>query len=144
MPACLRVHTWLRPLRAAGLEAAVFLQAQIEQDPAVVQQQAPGLGLGAPAVAVPRSPDELQGAAARAQARALAHLAVRAQQERPEGLARRPDLDERGTGHQLLAENADVAPALQRASVVEQAHVGGGHRPGARRPADRGRYALGC
>ena len=46
-----------------------------------------------------------------------------AQQHRPERLTRRPDLDDRRARHQLLAEDRDVAPALERARPAQQRHT---------------------
>jgi hypothetical protein len=45
---------------------------------------------------------------------AFAHRPIRTHVQRPEGLPQRSDLNERGARHQLLAEDTDVAPALQR------------------------------
>src|SRR5215207_5533851 len=77
-------------------------------------------------------------AAAGAQGRVGAVAAALAVPHHPEGLAQRTDLGPRRAQHQLLAEEADVAPALARLAVAPQRHRTGGEGqvgPVAPRPA---------
>ena len=79
-------------------------------------------------------------AAAGAQRRAGVVAAPLAVPEHPERLAERADLGPRGAEHQLLAEDADVAPALAGLAVAAQRHRAGGQGqvgPVGPRPAPR-------
>jgi hypothetical protein len=57
--------------------------------------------------------NELDLSATWQQSGAFAHRTPVAQVQRPEGLPGEADLNEGGAGHQLLAEDAHVTPALQ-------------------------------
>ncbi len=96
-------------VRAERFDARVFAEEKIEQHVGVVHAHA--------ALA------ELDGSAPGQQARALAQLTAWSRQECPESLPGGPDLHDRRAGHQLLAEDAHVAPALQRPAAAEQAHA---------------------
>jgi hypothetical protein len=100
------------PVRAARFDARVFAQEQIEQHVGVVHAHA--------ALA------ELDRSVSGKQARSLAQLTAGPRQERPERLPGGSDLHDRRAGHQLLAEDAHVAPALQRPATAEQAHASTG------------------
>ncbi len=98
------------PARAERFDARLLLQLEVEQDAAAVYPQAPGRGgqclrAGSPVI-------QLDFAAPGQQARALAHQLLLAHVQRPESLPGRADLHQRRTGHQLLAENRHIAPAL--------------------------------
>ena len=121
----------LAPVRAQRFDAWFFLEAQLERHARVVHANAP---LG-----------KVHAAAPAQRVRALAQLGCHAwhaaQMKRPEALMRRADLHLRRAGHQLLAEDAHVAPALQRPAAAQQA------RPKRRRAARvtrTGRYAESC
>ena len=114
-PACLRVHTIPRPCGHSASIPASSCELELERHAAIADPQAAGL--------------EQHLAAAGAQARALAQLVLLAVIQRPEGLLQRPHVHDRRAGHEALAEDPHVAPALQRARAVEQ---GGGGRGGQR------------
>ena len=100
----------------------------------LVSRQAPhpcrSRARGRAAPAAPRSPSGPSSAAPRcgegAAACARAAVPRRPQCSAQKDCRARPDLNERRAGHQLVAEHADAAPALQRPRPVEQGHRGRG------------------
>src|SRR6185312_1461664 len=129
-------------VRTARLEPRFLAELEVELDAAVADpQHARDRPVGTPR-------DQLHLAAPRHEPRPLAVVARGArlarQVERPEGLPAGPDLDLRRARHQVVGEDADPAPALQRAAAVEEAPPG---QEGVGRDAHRRRlcrYALRC
>ena len=164
----------VRGVRAEGFDPGVLIQREVERERTLVlSSPQPGPSRrGARVVHAQPARRELDGAAARQQACAFEQtrrplgprprLPTRpAQQHRPERLSRGADLDDCRARHQLLAEDRDVAPALERTRSAQQRHTsrwnGGEDRrgwqgalgvsrrglPGSGRDALR-RYALAC
>src|SRR5262249_3477229 len=125
---------------AASFDAAVLLQAQIEQDAPVVHQHAPPRCCGAPAAPARRAGVELDRAASAEHQRTLPQASLGVRVHRPEALAEGSYLDPRRARHQLLAEDRQIAPALEWAPAAAQARAR--DRWGSVRcPRGRGRYA---
>ena len=114
----------LAPVRATRTPARFFVEAHVERDAPVFDQQPPRLGIDA--ALAEGAFAQSQRSRARQHARALAQLVGVAPIQRPEGLARGAELHERRAGHQLLAEDAHVAPSLQRPPAANQGMCAGG------------------